>query len=101
MLTSSLKSGQIGKGFHGLEGGLELLESNDVEEGHEDLSILSSNDVGLSLELDGLLLEHATESALGFLHDVDVIGNLELGLNIGEENVVLVGGLVEVEKDLD
>ena len=101
MLTSSLKSGQRSKGLQEIEGSLELLECDDIEEAHKDLGILSSHNVGLSLEINGLFLEHATESALGSLHYEDIVSDLELGLSVGDEYVVLVGVQVEVEENLD
>ena len=54
----------------------------------------------LSLVYDILLLEHPAESALRALHHIDVIGNLEVNLGVGHEDVVLVGGLILVKEDL-
>ena len=84
-LLKSLEHGEvcgISKRSEELESHLELGESDDIEEGHNDLGIFSGDDVRLLLEVNFLSLEHATESALGRLHDIDVLCNLKLGLDI-------------------
>jgi len=103
-LLKSLEHGEVGgvsKRLEELESHLEFAESNDVEEGHKDLSILGGDDVRLLLEFDGLLLKHSTESALGLFHDEDVVGDLELGLHISHKNIVLIGRQIEVEEQLN
>ena len=102
-LSCRLKSGDrfdAGNWLKVVEEDLELLEGDDVKEGHENLGILSCDGVRLSLVDDILLLEHASESALGALHHIDIIGDLEVDLGVGHEDIVLVGGLILVEEDL-
>ena len=84
----------------GFEEELEILYGVDIKKGHEILGIHSCDCVRLSLLDDFILLKHPTHSALGALHHIDIIGDLEVSLGVGDEEEVLVGGLILVEEDL-
>ena len=101
--VSKSESGDHGdaKGLEGVKKCLELLESDNVEEGHEYFSIFSGDYVRLSFVDYLFLLEHAAHPALGALHNVNVISDLEISLGVSNKYVVLVSGLIQVKEYLD
>jgi hypothetical protein len=90
-----------GSWFEGVEQKLELLEGDDIEEGHKNLGILNCDGVRLSLEDNVFFRKHAAHSALGALHNIDIISDFEVSLGVHHEYVVLGGYLIFVKEDLN
>jgi hypothetical protein len=89
-----------GNWLEGVEQKLELLEGDDIEEGHKNLRILNCDSVRLSLEDDFFFRKHATHSAFGALHHIDIISDFEVSLGVQHKDIVFGGGLIFIEEDL-